>query len=76
MKLGTGRSTTCYVWKAVQGWWYPCLGEQPQMQAENDPAYTAARLKAFSFPAKGFNSVPTILALLTKNNHEISTTST
>lgn len=40
------------------------------MLAGKDPAYTAAKLAAFSFPAKGLNSVPTILAHLTRKNHE------
>lgn len=40
------------------------------MLAEKDPAYTAANLTAFSFPAKGLNSIPTILAHLIRKNHE------
>lgn len=69
-KLGPGGSTTRFMCKAVQGWWWSFLGEQPQMLAEKDPAYTAANLTAFSFPAKGLNSIPTILAHLTRKNHE------
>ena len=36
--------------------------EGAQLQAEKNPIYTAAKLKAFSFPAEVFNSIPTILA--------------
>ena len=46
------------------------------MQAEKNPVYTAAELKAFSFPAEVFNSIPTILASFDKEKLETNTTST
>lgn len=46
------------------------------MQAEKNPVYTAAKLKAFSFPAEVFNSIPTILASFDKEKLQTNTTST
>ena len=50
--------------------------EGAQMQAEKNPIYTAAKLKAFSFPAEVFNSIPTILASFDLEKLQINTTST